>query len=46
MNTYMREKGHIIFTKEFQVINVEGTRRINKSPLAHTVVIAASKFYN
>ena len=35
MNTYMKEKGHIIFTKEFQLINVEGTRRINKSPLAH-----------
>lgn len=29
----MREKGHIIFTEEFQLINIEGMRKISQSPL-------------
>ena len=29
----MREKGHIIFTKEFQLINIEGMMKRNESPL-------------
>lgn len=31
----MREKGHIIFTKEFQLINIEGMMKRNESPLEH-----------